>query len=151
MVYCNRFAASPDHWRSKQVSKESTYKDFYATFGSGDTRSAKNDGFLADASNNKSNPNNVKEMRKEIDQSLGSSSFLSTDSLNKKAKKNKKNAEIGGNEDDSSRKKKRSKKEKVESGYDIAATEVDRKSAKKRHRNREVSEGSGKKLKKSDE
>ncbi|XP_058753407.1 pumilio homolog 23 [Vicia villosa] len=148
------FAASPDHWRSKQVSKESTYKDFYATFGSGNTRSAKNDGFLADTSNNKSNPNNVKEMRKEIDQSLGSSSFLSTDSLNrnpKKAKKNKKDAEIDGNEDDSSRKKKKSKKEKVESGYDNAATEVDRKTAKKRQRNREASEASGKKLKTSDE
>ncbi|KAL5061386.1 hypothetical protein RYX36_032990 [Vicia faba] len=147
------FAASPDHWRSKQVSKESTYKDFYATFGSGDTRSSKNDGFLADTSNNKSNPNNVKEMRKEIDQSLGSS-FLSTDSLNrnpKKAKKNKKNAEIGRNEDDSSRKKKKSKKEKVESGYDNAATEEDRKTAKKRQRNREASEASGKKLKTSDE
>lgn len=130
------FAASPDHWRSKQASKESTYKEFYATFGSSDTRSTKNDGFLADTSNNKSNSNNVKEMRKEIDQSLGSSSFLSTDGFNrnpKKAKqKNKKNTEIGGNEDDSSRKKKRSKKEKVESGYDIATTEA-AKTAKKRH------------------
>ncbi|XP_045794818.1 pumilio homolog 23 isoform X2 [Trifolium pratense] len=150
------YAASPDHWRSKQASKESTYKEFYATFGSNDTRSMKNDGFLADTSNNKSNPNNVKEMRKEIDQSLGSSSFLSMDGFNrnpKKAKqKNKKNAEIGVNEDDSSRKKKRSKKEKVESGHDIAAAaEVARKNAKKRQRNRDISEASGKKLKTSDE
>ncbi|KAK2365337.1 pumilio [Trifolium repens] len=125
------FAASPDHWRSKQASKESTYKEFYATFGSSDTKTTKNDGFLADTSNNKSNPNNVKEMRKEIDQSLGSSSFLSTDGFNrnpKKAKqKNKKNAEIGGNEDDSTRK-----------------------TAKKRQRNRDVSEAYGKKLKTSD-
>jgi len=154
LIYCNRFAASPDHWRSKQASKESTYKEFYATFGSSDTRSTKNDGFLADTLNNKSNSNNVKEMRKEIDQSLGSSSFLSTDGVNrnpKKAKqKNKKNTEIGGNEDDSSRKKKRSKKEKVESGYDIAATEA-AKTAKKRQRNRDASEASGKKLKTSDE
>ncbi|CAJ2631224.1 unnamed protein product [Trifolium pratense] len=150
------YAASPDHWRSKQASKESTYKEFYATFGSNDTRSMKNDGFLADTSNNKSNPNNVKEMRKEIDQSLGSSSFLSMDGFNrnpKKAKqKNKKNAEIGVNEDDFSRKKKRSKKEKVESGHDIAAAaEVARKNAKKRQRNRDISEASGKKLKTSDE
>jgi len=154
LIYCNRFAASPDHWRSKQASKESTYKEFYATFGSSDTRSTKNDGFLADTLNNKSNSNNVKEMRKEIDQSLGSSSFLSTDGVNrnpKKAKqKNKKNTEIGGNEDDSSRKKKRSKKEKVESGYDIAATEV-AKTAKKRQRNLDASEASGKKLKTSNE
>jgi nucleolar protein 9 len=154
LIYCNRFAASPDHWRSKQASKESTYKEFYATFGSSDTKTTKNDGFLADTSNNKSNPNNVKEMRKEIDQSLGSSSFLSTDGFNrnpKKAKqKNKKNAEIGGNEDDSGRKKKRSKKEKVESGHDIAAAEVARKTAKKRQRNRDVSEAYGKKLKTSD-
>ncbi|GAU46980.1 hypothetical protein TSUD_190170 [Trifolium subterraneum] len=148
----DRFAASPDHWRSKQASKESTYKEFYATFGSSDTRSTKNDGFLADTSNNKSNPNNLKEMRKEIDQSLGSSSFLSTDGFNRNPKnakqKNKKNVEIGGNEDDSSRKKKKSKKEKVESGHDIAAAaEVARKTAKKRQKNHDVSEASGKKLK----
>lgn len=143
------FAASPDHWRLKQTSKESTYKEFYATFGSSDTRSTKNDGFLADTSNNnKSNPNNVKEMRKEIDQSLGSS-FLSSDGFNKNQnktkQKHKKNVEISGNEDNSSRKKKRSKKEKVESGYE-AATET----AKKRERNRDVSETPGKKLKTSD-
>lgn len=151
LIYCNRFAASPDHWRSKQASKESTYKEFYATFGSSDTRSTKNDGFLADTSNNKSSSNNVKEMRKEIDQSLGSSSFLSTDGFNRNPKKAKqKNTEIGENEDDSSRKKKRSKKEKVESGYDIATTEA-AKTAKKRQRNRDASEASGKKLKTSDE
>lgn len=148
----HRFAASPDHWRSKQASKESTYKDFYATFGSSDTKSNKNDGFLADTSNNKSNPKTVKEMRKEIDQSLGSAaSFLSMDGIKRNPKKAmQKNKKNGGDDDSSSRKKKRSNKEKVESGYDTAVN-VARKTLKKRQRNGDVSEASRKKSKASDE
>ncbi|XP_019440483.1 PREDICTED: pumilio homolog 23 [Lupinus angustifolius] len=140
------YAASPDHWRSKQASKESTYKDFYATFGSSNTKSTKNDGFLADNSNTKSNPKNVKEMRKEIDQSLTSAApFLSMHGMNKNPKdakkKHKRNAQDGAEDDNSSKKKKKSKKEKNESGHD------DKKTSKKRHRDGNISEASPKKLK----
>ncbi|XP_028787753.1 pumilio homolog 23-like, partial [Neltuma alba] len=62
------FAARPDHWRSKQTSKESTYKDFYATFASDDNKSTKMSGFLADTSNKNSKPKTVKEVSKEIGQ-----------------------------------------------------------------------------------
>ncbi|XP_061356811.1 pumilio homolog 23 [Gastrolobium bilobum] len=146
------FAANPHHWRSKQTSKESTYKDFYATFGSSDAKSTKNDDFLADTSSNISNPKAVKEVRKEIDQSLGSGApFLSMHGSKRNAKKakqkNKKNVQIGGDDDNSSRKKKRSDKEKVESGYDIAASATAMKTVKKRQRDGEVSEASTKKLK----
>ncbi|TKY61158.1 Pumilio-like 23 [Spatholobus suberectus] len=112
------FAASPDHWRSKQASKESTYKDFYTTFGSSDTKLTKNDAFLADTSNNKSNPKTVKKMREEIDQSLGSAApFLSTQNFKRNPKnanyKSKKNTLISGDDANSNRKRKRSNKEKV--------------------------------------
>ncbi|XP_027349858.1 pumilio homolog 23 [Abrus precatorius] len=146
------FAASADHWRSKQASKESTYKDFYATFGSTGTKSKKNDAFLADTLNSKSNQKTVKEMRKEIDQSLGSRApFLSTQSFKGNPKrtkqKSKRNTQIGGDDDNSNRKKKRSNKEKVESGYDIAATAATKKTVKKRQRDSGFSEVSLKKVK----
>nr|KYP72025.1 Pumilio domain-containing protein C14orf21 isogeny [Cajanus cajan] len=124
------FAASPDHWRSKQASKESTYKDFYTTFGSGDKKLTKNDAFLADTSNNKSNKKIVKEMRKEIDQSLGSAApFLSIQNFKSNPKK---------------------RSNKVESGFDIAATATTRKTAKKRQRDGDLSKASLKKVKASD-
>lgn len=142
------FAANPDHWRSKQVSKESTYNDFYTMFGSNDTKLTKNDSFLSDTLNNKSNPKAVKEMRKEIDQSLGSgASFLSFQKNPKKEKhKSKKNAYNSGDDDESSNRKKRSKKEKVESGFDTAATAATGKTLKKRRRD-DLSEASQKKVK----
>ncbi|XP_047158395.1 pumilio homolog 23 [Vigna umbellata] len=143
------FAANPDHWRSKQASKESTYKDFCSMFGSNDTKLMKNDSFLRDTSNNKSNPNTVKEMRKEIDQSLGSGApFLSFQNKNPKKEKHKskRNAYISGDDDESNRKK-RSKKEKVESGFDTAATAASGKTLKKRRRDGDLSEASLKKVK----
>lgn len=152
LLYYHRFAASPDHWRSKQASQESTYKDFYTMFGSSDTKLTKNYAFLADTSNNKSNKKTVKEMSKEIDQSLGSGApFLSTQNFKKNPKKekhkSKKNAQTSGDDDNSNRKKKRSNKEKVESGFDIAATAATKKTLKKRRRDGDLSEASLKKVK----
>jgi len=117
-------------------------------FGSNDTKLTKNDSFLSDTLNNKSNPKAVKEMRKEIDQSLGSgASFLSFQKNPKKEKhKSKKNAYISGDDDESSNRKKRSKKEKVESGFDTAATAATGKTLKKRRRD-DLSEASQKKVK----
>jgi len=115
-------------------------------FGSNDTKLRKNDSFLSDTSNNKSNPKAVKEMRKEIDQSLGSAApFLSFQKKNPKKEKHKskRNAYISGDDDESNRKK-RSKREKVESGFDTAATG---KTVKKRRRDGDLSEASLKKVK----
>lgn len=75
-LFVGRFAARPDQWKIKQSSKESTYKEFYATFGSKETESSKTDSFVADASHHSSNPKSVKAMRKEIDQCLGSETKL---------------------------------------------------------------------------
>ncbi|KAL0562184.1 hypothetical protein IC582_002636 [Cucumis melo] len=61
------FASQPDQWRSKQASRESVYKEFHNTFGSGKAKSSKADGFLADNSKYRSHPKDVKTMRQEIE------------------------------------------------------------------------------------
>ncbi|KAK4269006.1 hypothetical protein QN277_022216 [Acacia crassicarpa] len=132
------FATRPDHWRSKQESKESAYKDFYATFASDDNKSTKMRGFLANESSKNSKPKTVKEVSKEIGQSLASAtSFLSLSGSKKKSKKerqnSKKNAQFGRDDGSSNRKKKSFSKDGA--------------SAKKRGRDYDVSEASQKKLK----
>lgn len=88
MAYNNRFSSRPDQWRSKQTSKQSTYKEFYTTFGSSEAKSSKNDGFLVDTPKNSSHPKDLKEMRKEIDHHLSSSvPFLSMSGSKRKPKK----------------------------------------------------------------
>ncbi|KAJ0075862.1 hypothetical protein Patl1_33864 [Pistacia atlantica] len=66
------FAARPDQWKLKQSSKQSTYKEFYATFGSSETKSFKKGAFVADPSKHTSHSLDIKNMRKEIDHSLDS-------------------------------------------------------------------------------
>ncbi|KAG7992149.1 hypothetical protein I3843_02G113500 [Carya illinoinensis] len=84
----DRFAAQPDQWRSKLASKQSAYDEFYATFGSGEAKPLKNEGFLADISKHSSHPKDLKEMRKEIDNHLSSGvPFLSTSGFKSKPKK----------------------------------------------------------------
>ncbi|KAK9281800.1 hypothetical protein L1049_004706 [Liquidambar formosana] len=68
------FSTRPDQWRLKQASKQSAYKEFYAAFGSNETKTFKNDSFLADTSNCTSDQKTLKMMRKEIDECLASSS-----------------------------------------------------------------------------
>lgn len=75
LLCCNRFAARPDQWKLKQSSKQLTYKEFFATFGSGDTKSSKKDTFLANSSKQTSNSKEIKTMRKEIDNRLGSTAL----------------------------------------------------------------------------
>ncbi|KAF7843691.1 pumilio-like protein 23 [Senna tora] len=160
------FASRPDHWRSKQESKESTYKDFYAMFGSsdnkstkmdgflantsGDYKSTKMDGFLANTSNRKSNKKNVNEMSKEIGQSLASAaSFLSMSGSKRKSKKekhkSKKNAQIDGDDGSSNWKKKNSNDKKDGVSANAATTGVN--FLKKRQRDNDLSKASKKKLK----
>ncbi|KAJ6389285.1 hypothetical protein OIU77_027596 [Salix suchowensis] len=67
------YANRPDQWRSRQASKQSTYKEFYAAFGSGEAKSSKSDSFLADTSKSTSLTKGIKDVRKEIDHHLASS------------------------------------------------------------------------------
>lgn len=70
------FTARPDQWRLKQSAKQLTYKEFYSTFGSNDTKSSRKDSFLADSSKQTSNSQGIKNMRKEIDNCLDSTALL---------------------------------------------------------------------------
>ncbi|KAK6911792.1 Pumilio RNA-binding repeat [Dillenia turbinata] len=78
----NGFAARPDQWKLRQASKQSTYKEFFATFGSKEQKSS-SDNFLSDKSNPSSHAKKLKKMRKEINDSLAPrapSKFLSHNS-----------------------------------------------------------------------
>ncbi|KAG7025929.1 Pumilio-like 23, partial [Cucurbita argyrosperma subsp. argyrosperma] len=59
------YASRPDQWRSKQASRESAYKEFHDTFGSGRSKSLKTE-FLADSSKHTSRPKDVKTIMQEI-------------------------------------------------------------------------------------
>ncbi|PKI34486.1 hypothetical protein CRG98_045123 [Punica granatum] len=79
---CLRYAARPEQWKKKQESKQSTFKEFFDIFGSGETRQCKDDSFVAKTSKQTSKATNLKQMRKEIDQSLNSGTpFLSKSSF----------------------------------------------------------------------
>ncbi|KAL4306042.1 hypothetical protein HN51_039984 [Arachis hypogaea] len=143
------FASHPDRWRSKQASKEFAYKDFSSTFGSSDTKPRRKDRFLAGSSNNKSNPKTVTELRKEINQSLGTAApFLSKQKFKRKSEQKGKNiAKVGDDNNNFRRGKKMSNKKKVGNKNDTAATATARKSNKKRQRDGDVREASLKKMK----
>lgn len=65
----DRYAKRPEQWKLRQATKESAYRDFYDTFGPKETTSSKNDSFLAN-NYRSSQPEKLKEMRKEIDSCL---------------------------------------------------------------------------------
>lgn len=63
------FATRPDQWKQRQTSKQSAYDEFYAAFGSSESKPLKRKSFLAEPYQ-KSKPEKLKEMRKEIDSCL---------------------------------------------------------------------------------
>uniref|UniRef100_A0A5B7AFA3 Pumilio 23 n=1 Tax=Davidia involucrata TaxID=16924 RepID=A0A5B7AFA3_DAVIN len=65
------FAKRPDQWKLRQASKQSAYKEFYATFGSKETKSSINDSFIVET-HHTSQPEKLKEIRREIDACLAS-------------------------------------------------------------------------------
>ncbi|KAG9159042.1 hypothetical protein Leryth_018584 [Lithospermum erythrorhizon] len=67
------FARYPEQWKSKQASKESVYKEYIADFGSKNTDLSRSGNFIV-GHGQKARPENLKEMRKEIDTRLTSSS-----------------------------------------------------------------------------
>ncbi|KAL3720718.1 hypothetical protein ACJRO7_005517 [Eucalyptus globulus] len=68
------YASHADQWRSRQVSKQTTYDEFRAIFGSSGTKSSGNDSFPTDTNTSKraSQTANIKQIRKEIDDRLSS-------------------------------------------------------------------------------
>ncbi|CAH9079071.1 unnamed protein product [Cuscuta epithymum] len=65
------YAKQPDLWKKRQASNQSVRQEFYAEFGTTDTKTRK-DSFLADT-RHKSQPEKLNEMKKDIETSLASS------------------------------------------------------------------------------
>lgn len=156
------FTARPDQWRLKQSAKQLTYKEFYSTFGSNDTKSSRKDSFLADSSKQTSNSQGIKNMRKEIDNCLDSTALLSGKSgLKRRSEKEEHRSEkyakhVMADDISKGKNKKKNKKNQVASEYagpsskgaEIAAKPFlsTDKTAKKRNRSNRPSKAS-KKLK----
>ncbi|XP_058108753.1 pumilio homolog 23-like [Magnolia sinica] len=68
----NGYAARPDQWKSKQASKQNAYKEFVDVFGS-ETKSQNKSFPTIQRSHVVAGQNNLKQMRKEIDQCLKAS------------------------------------------------------------------------------
>ncbi|KAL4277977.1 hypothetical protein GQ457_03G040530 [Hibiscus cannabinus] len=89
-VLCLLFVSTkPDQWRSKQASKESAYKEFYAAIGSTASKSTKSNKFLSDASMDTSELEEL-DAKKERDGSLTSMSMLDDTLAGTKMKKKRK-------------------------------------------------------------
>lgn len=144
------FARRPDQWKLRQASKQSAYKEFYATFGSKETKSSKTDHFLAETPR-ASQPEKLKEMRKEIEASLGSATapssstqFLANEDLTTKVRMSghKRHAKREEQHDDDvlESKNKKQKKKKNHDGIEHVAVAsesshpVDKKEKKRRRK-----------------
>ncbi|KAL6010494.1 hypothetical protein ACLOJK_000927 [Asimina triloba] len=75
------FAARPDQWKSRLASKQNAYKEFVDVFGS-ETKSQKKSILAVQHSHAPAAKNNVKHMRKEIEQCLQNSNSLQSSLLN---------------------------------------------------------------------
>lgn len=123
VCFTDRFTARPDQWRLKQSAKQLTYKEFYSTFGSNDTKSSRKDSFLADSSKQTSNSQGIKNMRKEIDNCLDSTALLSGKSgLKRRSEKEEHRSEkyakhVMADDISKGKNKKKNKKNQVASEY----------------------------------
>lgn len=88
-LYFHRYAAKPEHWRSRIEAKQSAYKEFYSTFGTAEDKTSKEDTFLSDAYK-RSQTKELNNRRNEIDDRLTSTApSLGVSEKNKKSKKRK--------------------------------------------------------------
>lgn len=122
-----RYASRPDQWRSKQASRESAYKEFHDTFGSGRSKSLKTE-FLADSSKHTSHLKDVKTIRQEIEHHATSDiPFLSMSGFKGKSEKGKQGGKtysrpstdnniFDGRKKSSKRKRNNDQSENVEAG-----------------------------------
>ncbi|KAK4489650.1 hypothetical protein RD792_005462 [Penstemon davidsonii] len=152
------FARRPDQWKSRQASKESAYKEFYAAFGSKESKSSGSENFLAD-NRPKSQPEKLKDMRKEIETHLssGAAPFLAHQGSTKGKKSGNKRESKGFandviDDDSSKRKNKRQKMENAEKNSNDEKTIHSEKSSsgnneKKRRKKDGLSKSSKKKVK----
>ncbi|KAK9132516.1 hypothetical protein Scep_012044 [Stephania cephalantha] len=85
------FAAKPEQWKSKQTKKQDVYKEFYDVFGPGNKKRPNENSLHVEPSSSKHSksvnlpsssmhPKSVKNVRKEIDLYLGSTSKSSAGS-----------------------------------------------------------------------
>ncbi|XP_057505237.1 pumilio homolog 23 [Actinidia eriantha] len=137
------FAQRPDQWKLRQTSKQSAYKEFYDTFGSKEIKSSKADSFLAETPRT-SHPENLKEMRKEIDACLSSSAapassmpFLAHDNSTKmRMSGHKRHAERAAQHDEAFT------KDAID--YDVLKSKNQRLKKKKKHHGMENAAATGK-------
>ncbi|GMI91711.1 pumilio 23 [Hibiscus trionum] len=99
----DRYSTKPDQWRSKQASKESTYNEFYAAFGSTEYKSTKGNKFCSDASMDTSELEEL-NAKGERASSLTSMPMLDDTSAEKKMKKKKREREAASEDAVSSNK-----------------------------------------------
>ncbi|KAF8011263.1 hypothetical protein BT93_J1771 [Corymbia citriodora subsp. variegata] len=146
------YASHPDQWRSRQVSKQTTYNEFHAIFGSNGAKSSGDDSFPTDTNTSKraSHTANIKQLRKEIDLRMSSAASSLVKSGFKQHEEIAGHHSYKGNDS-----KKRKHPGEVRSAHAAGkATENKRpfnsfdKSDKKRHRMDEPSKVSKKKPKK---
>ncbi|XVE88546.1 hypothetical protein DITRI_Ditri19aG0077900 [Diplodiscus trichospermus] len=86
----DRYATKPDHWRSKQASKQSAFNEFYVAFGS--SESPKKKKFLCDAMDI-TEPDKL-NTKKEVDGSLTSISMVDDTSAEKKNERKKRKRDV---------------------------------------------------------
>ncbi|KAL8113624.1 hypothetical protein AgCh_020811 [Apium graveolens] len=148
------FAKRPEQWKSRQATKESAYKEFYATFGP-NTTSSKNNSFLSKTYHS-SQPEKVKEMRKEIDNHVATLLDPST----KPAGKHTPEVEANPARDNKVLKAKNKKRKSIDKGgsdnvvasktidvHSEKSSKSDDRKSKKRHKEESTSKSSKKKLK----
>lgn len=151
--YC-RYAKRPEQWKSRQATKESAFKEFYATFGP-KTTSSKNNSFLSNT-HRSSQPEKVKEMRKEIDNHVATL----LDPSPKTAGKHAPEVDANSARDNKVLKAKNKKRKSIDKGdsdnvvaskaIDVQSeksSKSDDKKLKKRHKEESTSKSSRKKLK----
>lgn len=148
------YARRPEQWKSRQATKESAYKEFYATFGP-KTTSSKDNSFLSNTYRS-SQPEKVKEMRKEID------SHVATllDPSSKTSGKHTPEVDTNPAVDNKILKTKNKKRKSIDKGgfdnvvasktidvHSEKSSKADDKKLKKRHKEESTSKSSKKKLK----
>ncbi|KAK1375882.1 Pumilio RNA-binding repeat [Heracleum sosnowskyi] len=144
------YAKRPEQWKSRQATKETAYKEFYATFGP--NTSLKKNSFLSNT-HRSSQPEKVKEIRKEIDNHVAT---LLDPSL-KTAGKHTPEVDANPARDNKAKNKKRKSIDKGGSDNVIASKTIDvhsekssksdEKKLKKRHKEESTSKSSRKKIK----
>lgn len=135
--YYDRYAKRPEQWKSRQATKESAFKDFLDTFGPKETASSKKEMFLTN-SYHSSQPEKLKEMRKEIDSHLASAHEMAGKGSKSKLTMSGKSPHSAGDKFLKNKDKRQKRKDTADSGD---------KKGKKRVKENDLLKSSSKKMK----